>query len=108
MTKISLACVLLLALTGCRGGGGSGSGSAAQIPAIAVSVSPNTFSVKTGGAQQFTATVTGASNTSVMRSVNGVAGGNATFGTISAAGLYTAPVIVPSPNPVTESTRARD
>ncbi len=34
-------------------------------------------------------------------SVNGVAGGNAEFGTITSAGLYTAPAVVPTPNTVT-------
>jgi uncharacterized protein (DUF1800 family) len=33
--------------------------------------------------------------------VNGVQGGNAEVGTITAAGLYTAPAVVPSPNTVT-------
>jgi len=47
--------------------------------------------------QQFTATVTNASNTAVSWQVNGVAGGNATFGIITSAGLYTAPATLPSP-----------
>ena len=34
-------------------------------------------------------------------SVNGVVGGNAEFGTITSAGLYTAPAVVPTPNTVT-------
>ena len=42
--------------------------------------------------QQFTtAGVTGAVNTALVWSVNGVTGGSATVGTISATGLYTAP-----------------
>jgi fibronectin type 3 domain-containing protein len=50
---------------------------------VSVSVSPTSASLLTGGAQQFTATVTGTSNTSVTW--------KATGGTISSAGLYTAP-----------------
>jgi len=39
-------------------------------------------------------------------SVNGVAGGNATLGTIDSNGLYTAPAIVPAPNNVVTITSA--
>jgi len=47
--------------------------------------------------QQFTATVDGTSTPAVTWSVDGVVGGNATLGTISSTGLYTAPAAVPSP-----------
>src|SRR5207249_2845607 len=68
-----------------------------------VSVTPNPASVATGQTQQFTATVqaTGGLSTAVTWAVNDVPGGNATVGTISPTGLYTAPSTVPSPNPVT-------
>jgi hypothetical protein len=46
---------------------------------------------------QFSATANGATDNSVTWSVNGVAGGNSTVGTISSAGLYTAPTALPSP-----------
>jgi hypothetical protein len=46
---------------------------------------------------QLTAAVTGASNTSVTWSVNGILGGNATSGTISAVGMYIAPTDLPAP-----------
>jgi hypothetical protein len=53
------------------------------------------------GRQQFTATVTGNSNQSVMWDVNGTVGGNGTVGFIdSISGLYTAPASVPSPSTV--------
>lgn len=64
-------------------------------PSVTVAVSPSSASVQTGATRQFTATVTGATDP-VAWSVNGVAGGNATVGTISASGLYTAPATVPS------------
>jgi outer membrane protein assembly factor BamB len=51
--------------------------------------------------QQFTATVTGTANMAVTWSVSDVAGGNATLGTISTSGLYTAPTVVPNPPTVT-------
>lgn len=62
-----------------------------------VTVAPTNLSMPAGTTAQFAATVTGTSNTAVTWSVNGVAGGNATVGTISTAGLYTAPAAVPSP-----------
>jgi serine protease len=68
---------------------------------IAVSITPTMASVQTGMSQTFTVTVTGSSNTAVNWSVNGVAGGNATVGMISASGVYTAPMTVPSPAVVT-------
>lgn len=77
----------------------SGSGSAVQ--PVQVSVSPSSVSVATGGTQQFAATVTGSSNTAVSWSVNSLAGGNSTVGTISTAGLYTAPADAPNPSTVT-------
>jgi uncharacterized repeat protein (TIGR03803 family) len=66
-----------------------------------VSVSPSTAQVPATGLQQFSATVLGPSNTAVTWSVNGLGGGNSTVGTISAAGLYTAPTTVPNPATVT-------
>src|SRR5450755_7041 len=66
-------------------------------PQTAVSISPASVSVQPGGAQQFTASVVNAVNTSVTWQVNGVPGGSSTAGTISASGLYTAPTAIPSP-----------
>ncbi|MGC1637012.1 MAG: hypothetical protein WA744_16275 [Candidatus Acidiferrales bacterium] len=72
---------------------------------IAVSVAPQTASVPTGGAQVFTATVSGTSSSGVTWSVNGITGGNATVGTIVAnnasSAVYTAPILIPSPASVT-------
>jgi len=50
-----------------------------------------------GNQATFSAAVTNTTNTSVMWSVNGVAGGNAAVGLISSAGVYTAPADLPSP-----------
>ena len=68
---------------------------------VAVVVTPATAMVRTGNPQAFTATVTGALNPSVTWTVNGVAGGNSTIGTIAANGTYTAPLTLPTPNTVT-------
>ena len=53
-----------------------------------------------GGKVQFTATVTGLTNKDVSWYAGGKLGGNATAGTISATGLYTAPTAMPGQNPV--------
>jgi len=55
-------------------------------------------SVLLGDTQTFAATVTNASDTGVTWSVNGVPGGISTTGTITAAGVYTAPADLPSPS----------
>ena len=56
------------------------------VPAVAVTISPKTYSLSQGHAYTFTAGVTGAANKSVTWSVQEVGGG-----TVSSAGLYTAP-----------------
>src|SRR5436309_4711777 len=66
-------------------------------PTIAVTVNPTNASVLLGNQVTFTATVTNTSDTAVSWSINGVPGGNATLGTITSAGVYTAPVDMPSP-----------
>jgi serine protease len=63
---------------------------------VAVTVTPSSVSLKAGGTQAFSAAVTNTSNTAVTWQVNGIAGGNSTVGTISAAGMYTAPATVSS------------
>jgi hypothetical protein len=88
MLKIYAFCsalVLTLTFSGC------GSGSSSSGAQITVALAPASASVTTSGTAQFTGTVTGTSNTAVTWSVDGAAGGNATVGTISASGLYTAP-----------------
>ena len=66
-----------------------------------MTIAPSPASVRLESQQKFVATVTGALNTSVTWSVNGVAGGTPPVGTITAAGVYTAPLTVPSPDTVT-------
>src|ERR1700687_5136598 len=65
-------------------------------PPISVAVTPATAAVILGDTQAFAATVTNTSNTSVSWNVNGVPGGDPAIGTITAAGLYTAPGDLPA------------
>jgi len=92
-------------------GTGAGTSSAVNFavtaPAVTVAVNPATAQVPVNGVQQFAATVANTSNTAVTWSVSGVTGGNATVGTISATGLYTAPATVPSPAAVTVTARSQ-
>ena len=80
-----------------------------------VSVSPSTATLAANHRVTLSAQVSGTSNTGVIWSVNGIAGGNTTFGQICAVGSnpcqavtsattsqvdYLAPGAIPSPNPV--------
>jgi hypothetical protein len=76
---------------------------------ISVTVSPSSPSIDVGSQQQFTATVTGSSNTAVSWSLSGIGCAGSACGTISPSGLYTAPSTVPSPAFVTvTATSAAD
>ena len=68
-----------------------------------LAISPTNATVKTGQTQQFTATVNGTIVSNANWFVNGIAGGNATIGTITPFGLYTAPATLPNPASVTIS-----
>jgi hypothetical protein len=67
-----------------------------------VTVAPSSANVRVGGnTQSFAATVTGESSSTITWAVDGVAGGNSTAGTITSAGVYTAPASLPNPNTIT-------
>ena len=58
-------------------------------PVVAISVTPATASLVAGGTQQFTATVTGSTDTAATWSMQEVTG----CGSVSSTGLYTAPAV---------------
>ena len=62
-----------------------------------INLSPPGAVVLVGTTRQFWATESGNPAPTLAWSVNGIAGGNAATGTITPAGLYTAPPTVPSP-----------
>ncbi len=84
---LSIICLIAVGALGQSDGRSTSTGSAAAIPPVAIKVSPTLAAVTvTTQTQQFTS-----SATNPTWSVDGVAGGNATLGTISASGLYTPP-----------------
>jgi uncharacterized protein (DUF1800 family) len=87
-----------LSLAGCASSTGGSTSATNTQPQVTIS---GTGQVRIGATTQLTATVTNESNTAVTWLVDGVAGGSASVGTISATGLYTPPSAIPSTNPVT-------
>src|ERR1041385_6328417 len=86
LARILVLTTLIIFAIGCGGGGNStpppsGGNNPPPPPpssgAVSVSVDPNTTSVIITQTQQFKATVSNASDTTVTWSVNGVAGGDA-------------------------------
>jgi uncharacterized protein (DUF1800 family) len=99
-TWTGLIAVLSLALAGCLGGTSSTGTKEPQKGQLAVS--PASATLRGGDTQTFTAAEGGAPTApAVAWSVNGVAGGNATIGTINAAGVYVAPEFPPTGGAVT-------
>jgi uncharacterized protein (AIM24 family) len=72
---------------------------------VSVSISPTSTSVQAGQTRQFTASVSGTTNTAVNWLVAGIIGGNSSGGTISSTGVYTAPLSVPL-SPVTVTAQS--
>ena len=95
-----VAAILLLGLSlpfaGCGGGGHKST----PPPTVSISVSPAGPSVVLGATQQFSATVSGSTNTAVTWSTSGP-------GTISSSGLYTAPAAAKTPVSVTVKATAQ-
>jgi hypothetical protein len=94
---LALCCAVVSVLQGCGDSGASN-----PPPQILVTISPSVATVIVAHTQQFTANVTGATNTSVTWSV---AGGSFN-GTITSTGLYTGPASLPNPATVTVTATA--
>ena len=65
---------------------------------VLIQLQPSETSVRVNNSITITPTVTGSQDTALTWTVNGIAGGNAQIGTITAQGVYTAPAVVPTPN----------
>jgi uncharacterized protein (DUF1800 family) len=74
----------------------SGALSVTVRPQITVATSPKQITIRALANQVFSASVANSVNTAVTWSVNGTPGGNASVGTISPQGLYTAPALLPA------------
>jgi hypothetical protein len=94
LVTLALFSVMTLILTGCGGGQSSSNPSTPQSVTVAVSSASST--VLLGNTVQFSATVTGSSNTLVDWSVSGTGAGS-----INTSGLYSAPADLPKPATVT-------
>jgi YD repeat-containing protein len=76
---------------------------------LALTMVPAQAVVPRGGSVGFQAMLDGTPLTDITWRVNGIVGGDATLGTISPAGLYTAPSTVPAVQPLTiEAVRTTD
>ena len=76
---------------------------AASAAAPTIVISPGYTNLGVSQTLQYTATVTGLTNTAVTWEVSGVKGGNSTLGTISTKGLYKAPAKVPTVSTLVEA-----
>jgi uncharacterized protein (DUF1800 family) len=82
-------------------GGCSSTGVSTSTASQVVVIVSGASATRLGSTSQFTAAVSGTSNTAVSWEVNGVVGGAAATGTISGAGIYTAPATMPVAQSVT-------
>ncbi len=108
-SSLTLFCLLALLQAGCAAVRSETNTQQPPPRQVQVAVSPNPANVRAGSSQQFTATVTGSSNSAVTWSVNNVAGGDSLNGTINSTGNYIAPASLPSPNTITiQATSSAD
>lgn len=89
--------LLIICMCALSGGFGLAGCSVGTTNAATIVLSPSSATLGTGQQLRFTVSADGIALTAGINwSVNGVAGGNSTGGTISGSGLYTAPAAVPS------------
>ncbi len=90
-TPLALLSLLVAGLLGSCSGGSGGSTSGSVSTAIAVTLTPVNAAISTVETQQFTAAAEHGSNSAVTLKVDGITGGNALVGLISADGMYSPP-----------------
>ncbi len=100
-SALAMLAALAVLLGGCAQAILPGGQGAAGGPGLtALTVTPSSASIPGVTQQQFTATTGDGSKPAVNWSINGIAGGNATLGTIDSSGMYTAPEFPPSSNSI--------
>ena len=82
------------------GGGTSNTATLAVNGPVAVTLTPDGRTVRCGTTLALSAKVANTADAAIIWQVNGQAGGNSTAGTVSAAGVYTAPAVLPNPTAV--------
>jgi hypothetical protein len=89
---IAVFLIFPLLLVSCGGGAATPSDpSSGGTGTASVTIGPSRAALTTGQAQAFAATVTGNSVTTVTWEVDSIPGGNASVGTVTAAGVYSPP-----------------
>jgi YD repeat-containing protein len=73
-----------------------------------ITITPTSAQLQVGRTQQFTALAQGGTAITPFWEVNNIRGGNAAVGTISAAGLYTAPAVLPAQATATVTALDKD
>jgi uncharacterized protein (DUF1800 family) len=68
---------------------------------VTVAIDPVNLTLPVGGTRQYSLKMTNTTNTAVIWTINNLPGGDATVGTISSTGFYTAPAVLPSGYTVT-------
>ena len=102
--RVASAAAVFATFTGC----GSGGSDNPPPPPVVVTVNAPAATLQLGDPPlTYTATVTGTSDTAVDWSVSGAGCSGTTCGTITSAGVYTAPDIVPAPPTVSITATSR-
>lgn len=105
--RIVISFMLLVLVASCGGGGtsppssGGDGGTSPPVPTVSVTITAPETTVAAGATAQFSAAVTGTSNTAVDWSVSDASGSGSNAGSISSSGLYTAPDYPPTGGAVT-------
>jgi uncharacterized protein (DUF1800 family) len=102
ISRPQIASALLLSIATCfwTACGAMSAGTNTNPLMTSVVVTPSTAAVRAGDTLQLSAKVNGTTDQTVTWSVNGMAGGSAATGKISATGLYTAPTALPTSDTV--------
>src|ERR1700739_1857461 len=92
-SKRLLILAFVLPTVGCGGGKSTSTqpSSPSSSQQITIQLNQTSVSLAPGAQQQFTAMLQGTTNTAVTWSVDSTAGGSTASGTITSAGMYTAP-----------------
>ncbi|HMD71657.1 MAG TPA: DUF1800 family protein, partial [Bryobacteraceae bacterium] len=82
------------------GGGTSNAATLTVNAPVTLTLTPDGRTIRCGATLALSAKVANTTDTAAIWEVDGQAGGNSTAGTISAAGVYTAPAVLPNPTAV--------